>query len=100
MKRISRLQQITDYVAEHPFCYSTEIEKGTGLIKSTVMSSLTRLVIDGKLMRDGFFGKYRYSTPTDYRPTAEVATVETQPKPMSGHALLNTLLRSVRESRA
>lgn len=99
MKRISYLQQIISYISEHPGCHSTDIIAGTGLNKSTVNGTLSRLVIDQRVLREGFEKQYRYIAVDKPAPRGRVKP-EPNPESVSMHAMFNSLLRSVRESRA
>lgn len=99
MKRISYLQQIISYISEHPGCHSTDIIAGTGLNKSTVNGTLSRLVIDQRVRREGFEKQYRYIAVDKPAPRGRVKP-EPKPEPVSMHAMFNSLLRSVRENRA
>lgn len=99
MKRISYLQQIITYISQHPGCHSTDIIAGTGLNKSTVSSTLSRLVIDQRVRREGFEKQYRYIAVDKPAPRGRVKP-EPKPDGVNINALFNSLLRSARESRA
>lgn len=99
MKRISYLQQIIAYIGEHPGCHSTDIIAGTGLNKSTVNGTLSRLVIDQRVRREGFEKQYRYIAVDKPAPRGRFKP-EPKEEGVNLNAMFNSLLRSARESRA
>lgn len=99
MKRISYLQQIISYIAAHPGCHSTDIIAGTGLNKSTVNGTLSRLVIDQRVRREGFEKQYRYMAVDTHAPRGRVKP-ETKCEVVNLNAMFNSLLMAARENRA
>lgn len=99
MKRISYLQQIISYIAAHPGCHSTDIIACTGLNKSTVNGTLSKLVIDQRVRREGFEKQYRYMAVDTPAPRARVKP-ETKCEGVNLNAMFNSLLRNARENRA
>ncbi|WP_312212363.1 helix-turn-helix domain-containing protein [Pseudescherichia sp.] len=99
MKRISYLQQIISYIGEHPGRHSTDIIAGTGLIKSTVNGTLSKLVIAQRVRREGFEKQYRYIAVDKTAPHGR-----TKPEPKAEgvnlNAMFNSLLMAARENRA
>ncbi|POU03599.1 hypothetical protein C3369_07205 [Escherichia sp. ESNIH1] len=99
MKRISYLQQIITYISQHPGCHSTDIIAGTGLNKSTVNGTLSRLVIDQRVRREGFEKQYRYIAVDKPAPRGR-AKPEPKAEGVNLHARFNSLLMAARENRA
>jgi len=99
MKRISYLQQILTYIAAHPGCHSTDIIAGTGLNKSTVNGTLSKLVLDQRVRREGFEKQYRYMAVDTPAPRGRVKP-EPKVEGVNLNAMFNTLLRNSRENRA
>lgn len=88
----SRHKEVLDFITDHPSCNCVEIYTATKISRTAVAVILTRLAKDRLVIRQKVKHLYRYR--------AVRKKAEAQPEPVNMSAMFNTLLRSVRESRA
>ncbi len=92
MTNTSQFDRVLAHITDHPGCSSPEISIATRVGPSVVAGLLTKMTRDKLVVRQKVNLLYRYRTV--------ITKDEPKPEPVNLNDMFNSLLRSVRESRA
>ena len=92
MTNTSQFDRVLAHITDHPGCSSPEISTATCVPRSIVAGLLTQMNRNKLVIRQKVKHLYRYR--------AVRKKAEPKPEPVNLSAMFNSLLRSVRESRA